>query len=134
MGDAYTIRPAHEGDAAGIAGLIAAHAREPGAHLESAPQSEPMTGALLAEVMAGRSHSAFVAEGPEVVVHQPDNVLDAMGEWCTKVYNIQLATNIFQRYLDKILEFYDGCLILHAKIASFCMTILTILFSLICLF
>ena len=75
-----------------------------------------------------------VAEGPEVVVHQPDNVLDAMGEWCTKVYNIQLATNIFQRYLDKILEFYDGCLILHAKIASFCMTILTILFSLICLF
>lgn len=26
----------------------------------------------------------LVAEGPEIVVHQPDDVLDAMDEWCTK--------------------------------------------------
>ncbi len=25
----------------------------------------------------------LVAEGPEIVVHQPDEVLDAMDEWCT---------------------------------------------------
>ena len=25
-----------------------------------------------------------VAEGPSVVIHQPDSVLDSMGEWCTK--------------------------------------------------
>jgi oligoribonuclease len=26
---------------------------------------------------------ALVAEGPDIVVHQPDEVLDAMDEWCT---------------------------------------------------
>jgi oligoribonuclease len=26
----------------------------------------------------------IVAEGPDIVVHQPDEVLDAMDEWCTK--------------------------------------------------
>lgn len=25
-----------------------------------------------------------VAEGPDIVIHQPDEVLDAMDEWCTK--------------------------------------------------
>jgi len=26
----------------------------------------------------------IVAEGPNIVIHQPDSVLDAMGEWCTQ--------------------------------------------------
>ncbi len=26
----------------------------------------------------------MVAEGPNLVIHHPDAVLDAMGEWCTK--------------------------------------------------
>jgi oligoribonuclease len=25
-----------------------------------------------------------IAEGPDIVVHQPDEILDAMGEWCTE--------------------------------------------------
>lgn len=27
---------------------------------------------------------AIIAEGPELIVHQPDSVLDAMDEWCTE--------------------------------------------------
>lgn len=26
----------------------------------------------------------IIAEGPSLIIHQPDSVLDAMGEWCTK--------------------------------------------------
>ncbi|EDO39363.1 predicted protein [Nematostella vectensis] len=26
----------------------------------------------------------IIAEGPNLVIHQPDDVLDAMGEWCTR--------------------------------------------------
>ena len=26
----------------------------------------------------------IIAEGPDLIVHHPDSVLDAMGEWCTE--------------------------------------------------
>ena len=38
----------------------------------------------------------IVAEGPNLVVHHPDSVLDAMGEWCTQVrFHYQLNMSFF---------------------------------------
>lgn len=28
----------------------------------------------------------LVAEGPNLIIYQPDTVLDAMGEWCKKTH------------------------------------------------
>lgn len=27
-----------------------------------------------------------LSEGPNIIIHQSDNVLEAMGEWCTKTH------------------------------------------------
>lgn len=35
-----------------------------------------------------------IAEGPELVVHQPDEVLDAMGEWCVEHHGASGLTEL----------------------------------------
>lgn len=30
------------------------------------------------------SHLNIIAEGPEIILHQPEDVLNKMNEWCTK--------------------------------------------------
>eukprot|EP00095_Tigriopus_kingsejongensis_P005654 maker-scaffold209_size256900-snap-gene-0.20 protein:Tk05654 transcript:maker-scaffold209_size256900-snap-gene-0.20-mRNA-1 annotation:"PREDICTED: oligoribonuclease " len=35
-------------------------------------------------VIITNEHLEVVAKGPNIVIHQPDTVLDAMGEWCTQ--------------------------------------------------
>ena len=29
----------------------------------------------------------IVAEGPNIIIHQPDHILNSMNEWCTKTHN-----------------------------------------------
>lgn len=47
----------------------------------------------------------IVAEGPNIVIHQPDNILNSMNEWCIKkhgevcifiLYNIHIIYNKLQ--------------------------------------
>ncbi|KIG15615.1 3'-to-5' oligoribonuclease [Enhygromyxa salina] len=36
----------------------------------------------------------LIAEGPELVIHQPDEVLDAMGEWCVEHHGASGLTEL----------------------------------------
>jgi len=55
-----------------------------------------------------------VAEGPTLVIHQPENVLAAMGDWCQKqhkksglIQDVQNSTTTFQQAEDTLLEFLN---------------------------
>lgn len=41
----------------------------------------------------------IVAEGPNLIINQPDIILDSMGEWCTKQH----------REVNKFNNFYGTC-------------------------
>jgi oligoribonuclease len=38
-----------------------------------------------------------IAEGPELVIHQPDEILDAMGPWCTEHHGASGLTELSRR-------------------------------------
>jgi len=41
---------------------------------------------LEAAVLITDADLEIVAEGPNLIIHQPDSILDAMGEWCKKTH------------------------------------------------
>ena len=65
---------------------------------------------LEAAVLITDADLEIVAEGPNLIIHQPDSILDAMGEWCKKTHGEVWLL---------LIKYYCWCVLFIVLILSF---------------